>query len=249
MLAQTIDEVIASLNDIIDDCSQQNSRLGYFPAMYRKVTLRVDEGIRRNRFEDNRRMEWLDVVFANRYLEAFQLYNAGKRPTRSWALAFEMAKASRSIVIQHLLLGMNAHINLDLGIAAAEVCRGQELESLRNDFFAINELLAGLFDEVQNDINKSSPVLHALDQLGWGADEALGNFSIRQARRSAWDKAHELHRLPDDEWDERIESYDQEVAQFASVLCSPFRIINVLTETINDSETKEPYQIIEELRQ
>ena len=124
---------------------------------------------------------------------------------------------------------MNAHINLDLGIAAAEVCRGQELESLRNDFFAINELLAGLFDEVQNDINKSSPVLHALDQLGWGADEALGNFSIRQARRSAWDKAHELHRLPDDE--------------------SPFRIINVLTETINDSETKEPYQIIEELRQ
>ena len=72
---------------------------------------------------------------------------------------------------------------------------------------------------------------------------------FKKILRQFFYKAHELHRLPDDEWDERIESYDQEVAQFASVLCSPFRIINVLTETINDSETKEPYQIIEELRQ
>ena len=125
--AATIDEVIAQLDEVIDRARREGSRVGYFPALYRKVTVAVKEGIAAGRFEDGQRMERLDVVFANRYLEAMAAWRAGEPPTRSWQLSFEAAGRWWPIVLQHLLLGMNAHINLDLGVAAARTAPGAEL--------------------------------------------------------------------------------------------------------------------------
>ncbi|WP_408024472.1 DUF5995 family protein [Tenacibaculum sediminilitoris] len=34
------------------------------------------------------------------------------------------------MVLQHLLIGMNAHINFDLVIVAAEVSKGQNIQNL-----------------------------------------------------------------------------------------------------------------------
>ena len=41
MPAKTIDEVIQQLDEIIDRSYWQKSRLGYFAALYRKVTIEV----------------------------------------------------------------------------------------------------------------------------------------------------------------------------------------------------------------
>ena len=100
--------------------------MGYFPALYRKVTVEVKRGIEERVFDDGPRMERLDVVFAKRYLDAFDAYMEGGAPTRAWVLAFETTGQWWPIVLQHLLLGMNAHINLDLGIAAARVSPGSQ---------------------------------------------------------------------------------------------------------------------------
>jgi len=48
------------------------------------------------------------------------LQNTGQTPTESWVKAFDATEFWWLIVLQHLLMDMNAHINLDLGIAAAE---------------------------------------------------------------------------------------------------------------------------------
>ena len=133
-MIQTIDQVVTDLDRIVDRCWEQNSRLGYFPAMYRNVTSRIKSGVENGEFEDNARMERLDVVFASRYLTAIDAYWASQKPTRSWAYAFGQAEQSDNTVLHHLLLGMNAHINLDLAIAAADVSRGQDIEGLENDF-------------------------------------------------------------------------------------------------------------------
>ena len=78
-LARDIDEVIAQLDDIIARSIRDGSRLGYFAALYRKVTAKVKEGIAQGRFEDGPRMERLDVTFANRYLEAMDQFRRGKQ--------------------------------------------------------------------------------------------------------------------------------------------------------------------------
>jgi Family of unknown function (DUF5995) len=66
--ANNIEEVITALGRIIDEAKGAQSRLGYFPALYRLVTIDVKKGIAAGRFQDGARMERLDVVFANRYL-------------------------------------------------------------------------------------------------------------------------------------------------------------------------------------
>jgi hypothetical protein len=124
--ANTIDEVIALLDKIIVKSIQKNSRTGYFACLYRKMTIAVKEGMDKGAFEDGARMERLDVSFANRYLDAYNQYSKKAIITQSWQYAFD-ASTQQLTTIQHLLLGMNAHINLDLGIAAAEVSKGADI--------------------------------------------------------------------------------------------------------------------------
>ena len=89
--------------------------------MYRRVTAEVKRRIEAGEFDDGPRMERFDVLFARRYLDAWAQHERGEVPTGVWALAFAAGERWRPVVLQHLLLGMNAHINLDLGIVAAVV--------------------------------------------------------------------------------------------------------------------------------
>ena len=219
-MSQRIDEVVAALTEIIDCCLEENSRLGYFPALYRKVTVRIGEGIESGEFENGEQMSRLDFVFANRYIDAFHQYRQGQPTTRSWQYAFEMAERPEPLLIQHLLLGMNAHINLDLGIAAAELCRGTALQPLKPDFFLVNEILSSLFDQVQEGINRESAAFKWVDWLAGPIDEAIGRFSLRQARRAAWGKAERLHDAPPEEAAALIDEIDREVTAIARLLCS-----------------------------
>ena len=50
--------------------------------------------------------------------------------------------ARRPIILQHLLLGMNAHINLDLGVCASELAEPGAIDAIRVDFDAVNDVLA-----------------------------------------------------------------------------------------------------------
>ena len=54
--ASNINEVIAELDTIVAKCLTENSKMGLFAALYRKVTLRVKEGIAAGRFDDGDRM-------------------------------------------------------------------------------------------------------------------------------------------------------------------------------------------------
>ena len=198
MKAKTIDEVITFLDEIIANAKKENSRLGYFPALYRKVTVRVKEGIKNGVFNDGKLMETLDVNFANRYLKAYEnnLHNA--TVTKSWKIAFVQCNSWRPIVLQHLLFGMNAHISLDLGIAAAETMKGKNLESIQEDFNKINDLLISMINEVQDDLAEVWPAMKYLDKLAGSSDEKLSGFGMVLARGAAWKVAEKVWALPDE---------------------------------------------------
>ena len=221
MPATTIDEVLDALDTIIDRARRDESRLGYFPALYRKVTAEVKRGIAEGVFEDGPRMERLDVVFANRYLEAYEQYHNGTRPTRCWEIAFECGRRWRPIVLQHLLLGMNAHINLDLGIAAAQVAPGPEIESLRNDFFKINEILASLVEDVKWSLAEVWPALTLVNLVTDQTKDVLVNFRMGTARNGAWKTAQRLAALPEAEREAHIYALDHRMAVRARLLLTP----------------------------
>lgn len=246
--AKTIDEVIEQLDRVIASAILGESRLGFFPALYRKVTLKVKEGIETNRFQDGPRMERLDVNFANRYLESLAMYQSGENPAACWLVSFEAAKSWRHIVLQHLLLGMNAHINFDLGMAAAETCPGDELPPLKHDFDEINKILAGLVNQVEDEINELSPWIDFLDHIDPSLDDRIINFSMDRARAQAWKVAVSFASIPQDEWRAPTDELDRKMASLGDRVADPGNpILNIGLLIIRARESNNVRHIIEVL--
>ncbi|HEY2290063.1 MAG TPA: DUF5995 family protein [Thermoanaerobaculia bacterium] len=66
MQANGIDDVLRILDGIIADTKAKSDPLGYFPALYRQVTLTVKQGIATGYFDDGPRMDRFDALFASR---------------------------------------------------------------------------------------------------------------------------------------------------------------------------------------
>jgi hypothetical protein len=241
---ETIDQVIEQLDTIVSDAERDGSPLGYFAALYRKVTVEVARGIREGRFEDGERMEKLDVRFARRYIDALDAFLAGDRVTESWRVCFAAAKDSRPIVLQHLMLGMNAHINLDLGIAAARTAPGSALPSLQGDFNDINGTLSSLVDEVQRDLARVWPLLGPLDRLAIRGDERIADFSMKVARDHAWRFAERLAPLDADDQEELIGWVDAWIAAFGRRLQRPHFPMRLVMGVIRLGEPSDVSEII-----
>ena len=192
MPEQTIEEIINSLEQIIQTSKETENPLGYFAALYQKVTITIKDKLGTDYFDNDARMENLDVTFANRYLKAYADYQEGKPISKSWEVAFEAAKDDQYIVLQHLMFGMNAHINLDLGIAAAEITNPSTIASLESDFNKINVILGELTNEVQEDLAKIWPKLLWILKFFKKTDDYIVNFGMNIARDSAWKFANEV---------------------------------------------------------
>ncbi len=219
--AKTIDDVVHQLITIIEWSKQNNSRIGYFAALYRKVIFQTKKGIEQGFFDDGSRMTHLVVIFANRYLHACYQYQTGQTPTQSWVRAFDETKHWWPIVLQHLLMGMNAHINLDLGIAVAETVSHEELPSLKGDFDKINQTLAGLVGGVQSELAEIWPSLGLLNRYLGSVETTIINFSMEKARDAAWLFAETLSPLSTEQRRQEIAEKDKVIALFSNVISHP----------------------------
>src|SRR5258707_1639 len=221
MTPQTIDEVIAELDQIILRARNQRDRLGFFATLYRNVTIRVKAGITAGLFENGPRMETLDVTFANGYLGALDAFRNGKPLRKCWLVSFQMAARWPPIILQHLLADMNAHIKFDLGIAAQAVGPGAELASLEHDFNQINAILGAMVAKVRTDVEEVSPWINFLDRLAPAAENQFINFSLDKARASAWLVANIVNSTPPEELARKLSILEDGVALLGSLIGSP----------------------------
>ena len=221
MPPQTIDDVLIEIDQIILRARNERSRLGFFPTLYRNVTIKVKEGIAAGAFEDGARMEKLDVTFANGYLAALDAFRNGKPLRKCWLVSFQMAAKWPPIILQHLLTGMNAHINFDLGIAAQAVAPGAELASLKHDFNQINAILGAMVAKVRSDVEEVSPWINFLDRIAPSAENQFINFSLDKARASAWLVANIVNSTPTEQLPRKLSVLDDGVAMLGSLIGSP----------------------------
>lgn len=236
MQAKTIDEVILHLEAILQQTLTDKNPMGYFAALYHQVTVTVKEGIATGYYTDCKRMEMLDVMFANRYLEAYTQFTQNNRCTDSWQYAFETTKKIWPTVLQNLLLGINAHINLDLGIAAVQTCPGEGIHALKDDFDKINRVLAGLVADVEKRMEAIWPTLTYLLKKIEKADSLLIDFSMQQARDGAWKFATELAVLPPGQQEAAIRERDKKIAKIALLITKPGFLISLFFGVIRIGE-------------
>lgn len=219
--ATTLAEVISHLDTILDWSKQHNSRIGYFAALYRRMTVAVQKEIAANSFADGKRMEHLDVMFANRYLQAWEAYTNKQKCTNGWLASFDACANNSLIVLQHLLIGINTHINLDLAIAAADACPGDKIYDLQNDFEKINLVIASIMQAVQDDLTEIWFPLKTLTRIVNNRHEAVLNFSINNARKASWANAVALAVVQGQARDNYINMIDGTVVKIINRITSP----------------------------
>ncbi|HAA16299.1 MAG TPA: hypothetical protein DCE41_33190 [Cytophagales bacterium] len=248
MQATTIEEIIDRLTEIIETAQDENSALGYFPALYRLVTRTVKDRTEPGAtyFHDNARMRELVVIFANRYLVAYDAFRRGEPYSTSWRVAFQAAKRNRYLVLQHLLLGINAHINLDLGLAVAELQQGRRLteNEMESDFNKINEVLGALVNEVQGRLTEVNPLLRWVSGAAETVAHRFINFSMKVAREFAWRTAEQFHAIPMEEWPKPERDKDTEVALLGRLVTHPSLGMRLLIFLIRLNEVRPTSQAI-----
>lgn len=230
--ATTINEVIQILDEIIETSKLEQSALGLFAMLYREVTVRIKEGILDGSFQNGERMEKLDVIFANRYIKAYYQYKAKEKPSESWAFSFQQAEKFWPIVVQHLLLGINAHINLDLGIAAAQVSTAENIGELKADFDKINAILSSLVGSVEKCLIKIWPTLTTILKLTGKIDNFFINFSMETAREGAWKFANEFVLVPENQREACTQLRDKRITEIARLVSNPGYFVSAVFKFI-----------------
>jgi Family of unknown function (DUF5995) len=219
--AKSVSEVIELIDEIIAWAIARPSRVGYFAALYKRITLAVQKAIADKDFRDGARMEEFDFRFANRYFDALNGHfhpNKFDKPTRTWQLSLDAASKPEPIIVQHLLGACNAHIALDLGITAHKVAAG-DLPGLHDDFNKINDILASQTSDVVNSIDKVSPVLADVHAVLRNSEIDFIDGSLNILREIAWEFAQDLSRVTDDT--DIIRKRDLKMAQWGKSIYGP----------------------------
>ncbi len=241
--AMTYDRIVDALERVVDRCAADGDRIGYFAAMYLAVTRTVRQRATDGHFEDPARMERFVGRFADRYLSAERAWRSGTPCAESWRVAFRAADHWRPIYLQHVLLGINAHINLDLGVTASEV-GGESIDVVRADFDAVNDVLGDLVDGCQGALGTVSPWLDLIDRIGGEGDETLIRFSLVAARRQAWSVAVRLSTLTGDERDREIDAVDAATVWVALAVQNPGLPASALLLAVRARERTEPADVM-----
>lgn len=245
MPINTIAEVLEQLDLIISEAENANSRQGYFAVLYRRMTLAVQQGIQQNAFKDGARMERLDVTFATRYIDAYFAYKSNLPLTAAWRTVFDACNSSTLTVIQHLILGVNTHINLDLAIAAADTCPGETILPMLADYNKINDIIAALTDEVQDKLTNVWWPLALLRNVVNSKQDAVIGFSIVEARRAAWASGVALGNLQGEARNGYINTMDHMVVVIAKQIINPGFLANILMKLIRLFEDKNVRNVIQ----
>jgi hypothetical protein len=234
------------LAQMIDWSRIRASRLGYFAALYTHVEVAIDAALARNEFTHPGLLARVNERFFRRYLGAFDERRRELPASGPWQAAFDAGESNRLCVVQHLLLGMNAHINYDLPIAVTNALDRDELAVFRGDFNRMNDLLASLVDEISNDIALCWPLLRWINRLGRGPDDIV-DFSMRCAREHAWCSALKLAPLAGTERRRAIAVLDAEAARLARDVARPSALGRMVAAIIRAGERGSVPDIIDDL--
>lgn len=240
-----VNDVLARFDAIVDWARRHDSRLGYFAALYRGVTLDIRSALAMEAFDNAHGAERLTVNFAGRYFTALAGHLDAGPVTHAWQIAFEAANSCSLIVSQHLLLGINTHINLDLGIAAAHTL--EEAELRKSDFDKVNEILLRMIDRIEGKLAGVWPLLWILDWLAGSLDETLIGTGLLHMRAKAWTFAQE-QRTAGVDVTALIDEKDRQVAQIARQIIEPGLLLQAALGAIRITELQSVVGVIDLLR-
>lgn len=243
--ARSLRDVASELEGVALDAARDGDRKGYFAALYVHVARRFADELDAGVFEHPELMQKLDVTFFDRYLAALRCCRNHEPVSGPWQVAFEAAEKSRYAVLQQLMLGMNAHILFDLGIAVADAIPRDELPALKRDFMTMNALLESLLGTVLRDMGDIFAPYRWFQCLFGNIEEQVIMFGMRGARDYAWSLAGSLAAASPTERTLIVARASRIAEGVARATCSPPFPIGTALRAIALLEVHTPARVIE----
>jgi hypothetical protein len=186
--------LIGRMEELLVPMQDSGDQRQHFHATYLRTTRAVAAELQAGGFGDPAWVERWDVVFADLYLD--QLDTAD--PPGPWAVAFAAAKDRPDLpALQHVLLGMNAHINYDLPqslLAVIDDFGDPALVAAREaDHRHIDEVLAARVDGEAAEA-QAAGALRLVDRLLAPANRFATKRFLREARAKVWANTFVLER-------------------------------------------------------
>ncbi len=189
-----LDDALLVLRAHRDELLRAGDPRGVFATAYVEVTHKLDALRRDGALESPAWVSRLAARFADYYLDVSP--DDASAP-ECWRFAAEVARARPGSTLEHLLLGMVAHILHDLPLALADTLAEEPPERCRRDY---ERLLAALAESVQPIVDalsaEFSPGLGLLDRLSLGRGRALVFLALALARAQGWRRAERIAGAP-----------------------------------------------------
>lgn len=171
-------------------------RRGVFVTAYLTITKAVEAQCDAGGFHDPIWVRQYLIAFGALYRDALHHDVLARRSRdstditrvpKAWRVAFDAAEARHGWVIQHLMLGVNAHINHDLALALLMAGIDENRASRYADHTAVNQVLERATLALKTEVAlKWAPVLERLNHAAGTLDDDVTEFSIAKARDHAW---------------------------------------------------------------
>ena len=210
-------DIIERMQEQVDHWKAAGDARAIFLECYTLMTGNMLRAIDDGRFHDNRWARSLLLRFAEYYFQALESYDCRDEACATvWTFAHDCSCRRQLHVLQHLLLGINAHINYDLVLSLADLLEPEwdglpaAKRQLRyEDHCRVNEIIAATIDTVQDEVvEHHDPRMDLIDRLMGRLDERLLSGLINRWREEVWEKAMLLLATPAEDRD----AFQQELA-------------------------------------
>lgn len=192
--------VIDKMMVIAKKFEENKDNRAIFLHCYSMMTDNMLGAIEQNKFHD---ISWVNQLlhrFADYYFDALSCYDCGEEVPPVWEQVHKAAAIKNLHVIQHLILGVNAHINYDLVLTLYEMLSPEwgglsdEMREKRyQDHCLVNSIIGDTIDKVQDEVvEKYAPSMNVIDTLMGRLDELLLLKLISEWRDSVWDHTQKL---------------------------------------------------------
>jgi hypothetical protein len=199
--------VAQRMTTLIDQWEATHDRRAIFLGCYRLMTRNMLDAIEVGRFHDGVWVSHLLHRFADYYFAALDRFEQDEPNTPPvWKLAFDATRDENVMTLQHLLLGVNAHINHDLVFSLYDLLQAEwaaatpdQRAQRHADHELVNRIIGETVDAVQDQIvERYSPWTDLMDKLLGPVDEWFASRLISHWREDVWDNALRYLALSDD---------------------------------------------------
>ena len=193
---------------LIEQWERVNDRRAEFLTCYRLMTSSMVVAIDAGEFHDASWVAALLQHFAEYYFVALDDYeHKSSGIPAAWQFAFDTATQGDVMILQNLLLGINAHINYDLVLALVDMLEPEwealtpERRQLRyEDHHHVNDIIGRTVDSVQDQVvDPALPIMRLVDQMVGPVDEWIASRTIAHWREAVWNAAIRMLESSDDE--------------------------------------------------